>query len=195
MLPCVCSCKSEVKDSRLKALPVGPELRARLCELLEVDPASPSGLRWKVSPSHRAPAGSPAGTLTAGYWHVTVNYRRYRVHRLVWALTHDEDPCNHEIDHIDGRPGNNDPANLRLATSGENQHNYRKPRDNTSGHKGVSRHRQQAAWQAHIMLNGKHVSKWFSDSKHGGTESALAAAAGWVRAKREELHGEFARHE
>jgi hypothetical protein len=172
-------------------------MRAQLRSFLEADPASPSGLRWRVSPRRNVAAGSPAGCLCniKGYWLVRVDGRLYRAHRLVWALSRDEDPGKRQIDHIDGNRSNNAPANLRLATSSENTCNSVRRRDNTSGHKGVSRCSDRASWKVFAKLNDKQIHKSFSDSKHGGTESALAAAVEWVTAKREELHGAFARHE
>lgn len=178
----------------MRARPLDAKTRAKLRELLEVDPTSPSGLRCKVN-RRRAQAGSPAGSLRPnGYWWVGVDYKCYAAHRLIWALVHDEDPGNREIDHVDGMRGNNDPANLRLATDSENKYNAKTPCTNTSGRKGVFRESGQAAWRGRVRVSGKRISKLFSDSKHGGREAALAAAAEWVRAKREKLHGEFARH-
>lgn len=178
-------------------LPLSPELRAKLRELLEIDPTSPSGLRWKVGRRGKARAGSPAGHLhkSNGYWEVRLDGKSYLAHRLIWVLVHDEDPSDHQIDHIDGKRGNNDPANLRLATHGENQHNEGLRRSNTSGHKGVSRQSRCVSWLGRVKLHGKEITKLFSDSKYGSCEAALASAAAWAAAMREKLHGDFARHE
>lgn len=179
----------------MKTLPLDAALRARLRELFEIDHSCPSGLRWKTA-RRGTRAGSPAGSLNSrGYWQVSLGGRLYVAHRLIWALTHDEDPGDRQIDHIDRNRGNNDPANLRLATSGENRCNGRLLCANTSGHKGVYRQSRHASWRGLVRINGKVTTKNFSDSKHGGREAALAAAAEWARATREKLHGDFARHE
>lgn len=178
----------------MKTLPLDIALRARLRELIELDCTSRGELCWKV---RRGPAraGSPAGCLGPnGYWYVRIDDKLYLAHRIVWALTHDDDPGDRQIDHIDGNRGNNDPDNLRLATHGENCHNGKQRCDNSSGHKGVSRHSRFPGWRAYAAVHGKRITKLFSDSKHGGREAALAAAAAWAATMREELHGEFARH-
>lgn len=112
---------------------------------------------------------------------------------------------NHIITAIDWACALSDEALRRVATSklsklGPANHEDPPPRQglrrtNTSGHKGVSRHSQQPAWQVQVWAHGKRTSKLFSDSKHGGREAALAAAVEWVRTTREKLHGDFARHQ
>jgi hypothetical protein len=58
--------------------------------------------------------------------------------------------------------------------------------NNASGFKGVSWSKTAKAWHAFVNLNKKRSQAYFKLK-----EDAIA----WVRAKREELHGEFARHE
>jgi HNH endonuclease/AP2 domain len=67
-------------------------------------------------------------------------------------------PKGLEIDHIDGNRLNNQKSNLRLATSSQNKINRGPRKDNKSGYKGVSWHKQQEKWTARIMTSGKYLS-------------------------------------
>lgn len=89
------------------------------------------------------------------------------------------------IDHIDGNGQNNDPANLRLATRSQNQHNRGASKNNTSGFKGVYLEKKVNRWKSAICLNGKLRHIGLFDTK----EEAHAA---YVKAA-EQLHGTFAR--
>lgn len=62
-----------------------PEMVA-IGKKLVIDPASPSGLAWKVSyPQKHIKPGDTAGYLNKalGYWAVTVNRKKYIAHRVV----------------------------------------------------------------------------------------------------------------
>ena len=63
---------------------------------------------------------------------------------------------NQEVDHIDGNRLNNQRSNLRFATSSQNKINRGARKDNQSGYKGVSWHKQRDKWTARIMANGKY---------------------------------------
>lgn len=65
-----------------------------------------------------------------------VNGKQINAHRAVWFEHYGFWPdC--DIDHIDGDKTNNNISNLRLATRSENMANRDKPKQNTSGFKGV----------------------------------------------------------
>lgn len=171
-------------------------------EALELDPTSRTGLRWQCRPRHHfgterawkianaRHTGKPAGSEFRNrdgkkYFQVYVNKVPYKAHRIVYLLAFEVDPGDKEIDHIDGNGLNNNPANLRLATKSENQHNRGANKNNTSGFKGVSQDKQTKRWTAKIRLHGKRRHLGY----HSTPEEAHAA---YVRAA-EELHGEFAR--
>ena len=127
-----------------------------LAKLFVVDPTSPSGLRWKITPGRRVKAGDVAGTLNnCDYWRVMVSGRMLKVHRVVYALVHERDPGELEIDHIDRNPSNNDINNLRLVDRSTNQFNIGPRRNNKLGVKGVYWHKGDAKYQAQITTHGK----------------------------------------
>lgn len=72
------------------------------------------------------------------------------MHREILAATHGV-----LVDHKDGNGLNNHRYNLRLATTAQNQHNRGKPRNNTSGYKGVVWNKLYEKWQAQIGIGGR----------------------------------------
>jgi hypothetical protein len=131
-----------------------------------LDPTVPSGLRWRERPldhfwgerlcnSWNARwAGKPVGALhPRGYWHVELKVddrRRFlKAHRIVYALTKGYWPPD-EVDHENRERGINQIENLREATHGQNGQNTNLRADSTSGFKGVSWHRKERKWRAHI---------------------------------------------
>jgi hypothetical protein len=71
-----------------------------------------------------------------------------------------------EVDHWDGDGLNNQQSNLRPATHRQNAANQKRRRDNTSGYKGVSWHRQKGKFQARITVAGhQHYLKCWDDPR------------------------------
>ncbi|WP_414704508.1 HNH endonuclease [Pseudomonas sp. UBA4102] len=164
----------------MKALPPLDHLQ----ELLTVDPTSPSGLRWKQARCG-VKAGSKAGSLctSTGYWVVGIDGQSYGAHRIVYAMTQSEIPEGFYVDHIDGNRQNNSATNLRLATPSENQWNSRTRCDRKSGlPKNISSHGN--GYQAKLMQFGKY---------HTYYSTSLVSCITWLGAKRQELHGQYAR--
>jgi hypothetical protein len=93
--------------------------------------------------------------------------------------------CSNEIDHRDLNYLNNQRENLRAATKSQNQQNQEKPKNNTSGFKGVTRCKQTGLWQARIWVNGRPISL----GRHLSAEIAAGVYDHFAR----EYHGEFAR--
>jgi HNH endonuclease len=86
-----------------------------------------------------------------------------------------------DIDHINGDKADNRIINLREATSAQGQANRPTPRSNTSGAKGVVRHKD--VWRAQIGVNSQTIYLGLFKSK----EEAIN-----VRKQAEEkYHGEF----
>jgi HNH endonuclease/AP2 domain len=131
--------------------------------------------------------GEPIGNLNSyGYFVTCFAGQKYFVHRIAWMLHTSKDPGKFEIDHINGDTTDNRACNLRLATHGNNMHNSKKHRDNTSGFKGVYWHKKAKSWMGYSRVNGK----MFNLGLYPTPEAADKA----VRAYRETLHGEFTNH-
>ena len=58
-------------------------------------------------------------------------------------------------DHADGNKLNNVRSNLRPCTRTQNFQNKKRPKNNTSGFKGVSLHKASGLWRASLYLNGR----------------------------------------
>ena len=96
-----------------------------LKEYLEVDPTSPSGLRWKKQPSKRAKVGSVAGTRRIdGYWRIQFAGQLTLAHRLVLLLSGVKPQSDDLVaDHINRDRSDNRLENLRWATRSLNVRN------------------------------------------------------------------------
>lgn len=105
------------------------------------------------------------------------------VHRVIWELFNGYLDLSLQIDHIDRNPLNNNIENLRIATQSQNQINSRKPKNNTTGYKGVLA-TPSGKFQARLGFNGKKLYLGLFDT----AEEANAC----VIAKTKELYGEFA---
>jgi len=90
------------------------------------------------------------------------------------------------IDHVDMIRGNNQRYNLRIATHTQNMWNRPAQKNNTSGYKGVTWHRQALRWQARIRANKKTISLGLFDTPREAHEAYKTAA--------DKYHGEFANY-
>jgi len=156
----------------------------RVQELLHYDPES-GKLYWKQAVTRWIKPGDEAGTYGRYAVDVTLDKIKYRTHRIIWLMMTGSDPADLLIDHADGNPHNNKLANLRIATSRQNQCNQKVRKDNTSGLKGVSWDSKRRKWQAGIQVNGKRIALGRFNTK----EKAYAAYCEAAR----RLHGDFAR--
>lgn len=109
----------------------------------------------RVARGRRAKAGDLAGSPNGdGYLRVRVNGIQFRVHRIIWLMTHGRWPKG-QIDHINGLPSDNRPENMREVTAQGNQRNQHIRADNTSGITGVAA--ENGFWTARIKVDGKKV--------------------------------------
>lgn len=129
-------------------------------------------------------AGELAGSVRADrYCLVRIDGRRYLAHRLVWLWVTGEWPKG-EIDHINRDPSDNRFINLRIASHSDNMHNTTRPRNNTSGVKGVCWDKATRSWMAKISVDGRQISLGrFSSIDDAANARAKAAA---------DIHGAFA---
>ncbi|MCZ8113828.1 HNH endonuclease [Silanimonas sp.] len=147
--------------------------------ILDFDPHS-GRLTWRENRGGIA-AGSDAGTThIKGYRVISVNKRLYKAHRLAWLHHYGEWPSR-DIDHVNGNNADNRIANLRLATSKENQQNRRRANKNSqSGLLGASYDESRGLWQARIKVDGRQL-------YIGRFATAEEAHAAYLKAKAE-LH-------
>jgi len=159
--------------------------KEQLQELFKYD----DGLIWiKVSKYNTRHLGKFAGSLQKnGYYRVRINGVIYQLHRMVWIYHNGDISNGMMIDHIDGDKSNNRIENLRLATNSQNQYNRKICSKNTSGVKGVHWRNDTNKWTARFENMGKKINL--------GCFIVLEEAEAAIIAARNNLHGEFARHE
>lgn len=133
-----------------------------------------------------AKAGSLAGYVTEdNYRRARVDGKYFYVHIMLWRMEGNSIPDGFMLDHIDGDRQNNVIANLRLATSRENQHNKFRQKEGTSEYKGVWYDAKKSKWKAAIRLPESRL-------YIGQFETELEAALAYDEIARE-IHGEFAK--
>lgn len=129
--------------------------------------------------------GAIAGTTNSeGYRVITVNYKSYKAHRLVYLMHKGYLPRT--LDHINNNRSDNRIENLRAVSAGQNQHNRKINSNNKSGYKGVAWFARDRKWSARVNLENKPVFLGYYNTPEEADKV--------VRAAREELHGAFAHH-
>ena len=155
----------------------------RLKEILDYNPKT-GKFRWRPR-AQCLRAGQVAGCrVRSVYLVIHIGGRSYRAHQLAWLYMKGEWGLP-LIDHRDGNPLNNRFNNLRLSNFTNSNANRRRPQNNTSGFKGVTRDRQRDKWKAIITKNG-------CVRCLGRFATAREAHAAYVAAARV-LFGKFAR--
>lgn len=129
--------------------------------------------------------GAPTGRLNRdGYIMLSIDDVDHQAHRVAWLYVAGNHPDD-DIDHRDLDRTNNRFANLRECNGSQNRANIGTPANNTSGFKGVTRHKSAKKWQAKIQHDGKAIYLGLHDCPVAA-HLAYALAA-------ERIYGEFAR--
>lgn len=155
-----------------------------------IDLTCPSGLRYTHDRGLAVRfRGMPAGCKKTNvkkpyqFYHVQIRRKSLIAHRVIYFLATGIDPLNHDVDHIDRNPMNNNPSNLRLATRSQNTQNAKKYRTNSTGHRGVCWNKNVGKWQAYIGFKKK--------LHHLGLFATPEAAAEARRVAEIKMHAEF----
>jgi len=115
------------------------------------------------------------------FYAVRVNgNKKIHMHRYILGT-----PKGMETDHIDGNGLNNQKKNLRICDHAENQRNKDKPKNNTSGFKGVSWCERNKKWLVRISLDRERIYLGHFKSKMKAYE---AYCKGCIK-----YHGKFAK--
>jgi hypothetical protein len=86
---------------------------------------------------------------------------KYLTHRIIWLISNGKFPVK-TIDHVNGNRADNRLVNLREATYKENSQNRVKPKNNTSGTKGISWSKKSQKWKAYITTSTREHLGYFS---------------------------------
>ena len=156
----------------------------RLRELLSYD--SETGiLTWRIRPIrpgkrdgamdkglNRLFAGNPAGSRSArGYILIGIDGQDYLAHRVIFAWMTGAWPTG-ELDHRNGKKYDNRWCNIRPVTRAQNITNRGTPRNNTSGHRGVSWRKDIKKWRVYLICEGQ----WHAGGTVGVGRMAIAVA-------------------
>ena len=156
-------------------------------ELQELFDYKDGNLYWKINLRNGIQIGKKAGCLHhTGYIIININGKKHLAHRLIYSYFNGEIPDELQIDHINHDPSDNSYENLRLATNRQNCQNGILRKNNTSGVKGISWHKQHEKWQVRCYLNEKRKHLGYFDNKEEAEEK--------VKTFREENHKEFTCH-
>ena len=126
--------------------------------------------------------GDSAGWKQGEYVRLKINGQPYLRHRIIFLMHYKHLP--EFIDHIHGVSKGDFIWNLREATKSQNAVNSKIRRNNTSGFKGVSWHKDNRKWCARIRFNNKRI--------HLGSFNDINEAKNAYNEKSIELFGEFA---
>ncbi len=175
-------------------------IAARASKLLEIDGTQPEppefpltviGARWiRLTQGKFAIIDAPDFARVSQFnWFYTEGYARTHpgsgprssitLDRLIL-----NPPEGLEPDHVDRDPLNCRRGNLRAATHHENMLNRGANKNNTSGYRGVSWHKQAKKWAAQVSIGRKHISLGLFAS----AEEAARVRDAWIRSH----HGPFA---
>lgn len=128
----------------------------RLKHCFEISEESPSGLIWKNPTANCVRAGMTAGRKNSGgYWEVSLDSVRYKVHRIIYFMKTGEDPKEFDIDHRRGDLDDN--IDVRKVTKSQNLANSRPRKNSSSKYKGVWKAKNRDKWYAEIQVQNERI--------------------------------------
>ena len=89
-------------------------------------------------------------------YYTKLNKSIARLHRYIHRYIMNA-PEGMVVDHINGDKLDNRKCNLRICTQGENVMNRPKPKNNTSGCKGVNWDKVNQKWKVELKCKGKYI--------------------------------------
>lgn len=117
------------------------------------------------------------------YIRIQVDYKSYYAHRLAFLYMTGKFP-EKDVDHINRIKDDNRWINLREANRSQNKGNIDIPKNNTSGHKGVTYRKEENLWTSSIMVEGSRKYLGYFPTKELAAKAYNKAAL--------EYFGEFA---
>jgi HNH endonuclease/AP2 domain len=134
-------------------------------------------VRWIKKTSQKIRVGAVAGSLQPDGRHaIGFQNRKYRTHRLIWAMQTGSWPRN-QIDHANRNANDNRWNNLRESGQLENMWNLSIPKTNKSGLLGVYWHKRGMKWTAQIRSDGKKFHLGMFETKEAAHEAYKQACA------------------
>ena len=109
-----------------------------------------------------------------GYLEGRIFNKKFRAHRVVWALHYGEWPSKH-IDHINGDGLNNRISNLRDVSASNNLKNQKLSVRNTSGVIGIQWIERLGKWVASIRYEGRQIHLGVFANKEDAKQARKAA--------------------
>ena len=144
-------------------------------------------LYWKVDQGNKSKKGDKAHFYlnTAGYYYLYIPSKQklYNVSRLIFLMFHGYLP--EYVSYIDNNSQNTRIENLRTATCSQVKCSAKRPKNNSSGYKGVYLHKKKGKYIAQIKKNKKHYYLGLFKTPEEAHKVYCKAA--------KKLHGEFAR--
>jgi hypothetical protein len=148
--------------------------------LFDYDPLT-GILRWRNPPrQHAQKKGAIAGQMHRGRRVIFFYYKQFEASNIAWLHFYGEWP-KFEVDHRNRDPSDDSIANLRDVTTAVNCQNKGKSKTNTSGFRGVNKHRPTGKWHARIKVNMTryHLGEYSTPELAAGAYRIAAAALHW----------------
>jgi len=114
----------------------------------------PHNLEGQAKAWNRKYAGKVAGDAQKNFVLLTLNWRKFLAHRVIWKIMTGEDPPE-VIDHVNGEPTDNRWSNLRACSQMENMRNVKVRSDNTTGYHGIYPMARSPGY--YVRIGGKYI--------------------------------------